>query len=131
MWRNQLMPKNHLPNPSGVGLSCVGSYGIPLGVVLVGICVGQILASPTPALAQTRNVNDAIWRDSSTNLFGGDSIDINDLFRAANFLSNQHAASRWDSTASIEAAVEQFNQSRRRPLQLSPSSLQPRSTAKP
>ncbi|MGQ9836977.1 MAG: hypothetical protein ACUVRV_03160 [Cyanobacteriota bacterium] len=93
--------------------------------------MGQILASPRPALAQTENVNDAIRRDGNPNWFDGGSLDMHDLFRVADFLSNQNAASRWDSTASVDAAVEQFNQSRRRPLQLSPGSLQPQSTVMP
>ncbi|MFQ3612356.1 MAG: hypothetical protein SNJ68_01415 [Cyanobacteriota bacterium] len=114
------MRRNHLSNPS-----CIGLDGIPLAVVLLGIAAGQILVSSTTVLAQNENVNDAIRRDGNTNLFDGSSIDMNDLFRAADFLSNQNAASRWDSTAGVDAAVEQFNQSRRRPLQLSPGSLRP------
>ncbi|MEN9225108.1 MAG: hypothetical protein Q6L60_02210 [Thermostichus sp. HHBFW_bins_43] len=110
---------NHLLNPP-----LVSWHGIPLALVLlVGI--------PGVALAQNENVNDVIRRDGNSNLFDGTSIDMNDLFRAANYLSNQNAASRWDGKAGIDAAVEQFNQSRRRPLQLSPSSLQPGPAAKP
>ncbi|MCF2971275.1 hypothetical protein L1047_08720 [Synechococcus sp. Nb3U1] len=120
------MRKNPLSNPS-----CVGLYRIPLAVVLLGITTGQNLVSPATALAQNENVNDAIRRDGNTNLFDGSSIDMNDLFRAADFLSNQNATSRWDSTAGVDAAVEQFNQSRRRPLQLSPGLLQPEPTATP
>ncbi|MEN9222717.1 MAG: hypothetical protein Q6M04_09800 [Thermostichus sp. BF3_bins_97] len=116
------MPVNHpksLLNPP-----LVSWHGIPLALaLLVGI--------PGVALAQNENVNDAIRRDGNTNLFDGTSIDMNDLFRAADFLSNQNAASRWNSKTGVDAAVEQFNQSRRRPLQLSPGSLQPEPPATP
>ncbi len=120
--------RNHLLNPS-----LVSWRGIPLslGLLLVGISSGWILASPGVALAQSENVNDAIRRDGNTNLFDGTSIDMNDLFRAADFLSNQNAAARWDGKSGVDAAVEQFNQSRRRPLQLSPGSLAPESTPTP
>ncbi|MFS8854780.1 hypothetical protein NW844_04815 [Synechococcus sp. H55.2] len=96
--------------------------GIPaaLGLLLLGI-----LASAEVALAQRGDVNEAIRRDRNVQLFDGTSIDMNDLLRAAEFLSRQNAASRWDSRAEIDAAVEQFNQSRRRSLPLSPGSLTP------
>ncbi|MFQ3583650.1 MAG: hypothetical protein SNJ85_01760, partial [Cyanobacteriota bacterium] len=74
------MRRNHLSNPS-----CIGLDGIPLAVVLLGIAAGQILVSSTTVLAQNENVNDAIRRDGNTNLFDGSSIDMNDLFRAADF----------------------------------------------
>jgi hypothetical protein len=89
-----------------------------LGLLLVGI-----LASPGLALAQTAQTgsgNEAIDRDGRTPLFNGSSLDMSDLFRAAELLSRQRAISRWDSRAAIDAAVEQFNQSRRRPLLFSP-----------
>ncbi|MFS8857927.1 hypothetical protein NW851_02265 [Synechococcus sp. H55.7] len=96
--------------------------GIPaaLGLLLLGI-----LASAEVALAQRGDVNEAIRRDRNVQLFDGTSIDMNDLLRAVEFLSRQNAASRWDSRAEIDAAVEQFNQSRRRSLPLSPGSLTP------
>ncbi|MEN9203330.1 MAG: hypothetical protein Q6K80_04020 [Thermostichus sp. DG_1_6_bins_120] len=94
------------------------------------MAIATVTGSAT-ALAQNQNVNDAIRREGNSNLFDGSSIDMNDLFRAADFLSNQNAASRWDSTAGVDAAVKQFNQSRRRPLQLLPTSLQPEPTATP
>ncbi len=94
-----------------------GHPAIPriLGLLLLGI-----LASPGLALAQRGSGNEALYRDSRVQWFDGTSIDISDLFRAAEFLSRQSASSRWDSGAAVDAAVEQFNQSRRRPLLLSP-----------
>ncbi|MFS8893654.1 hypothetical protein [Synechococcus sp. O70.1] len=86
-----------------------------LGLLLVGI-----LTSSGLALAQTGSGNEAIYRDGRTPLFNGSSLDMSDLFRAAELLSRQRAISRWDSRAAIDAAVEQFNQSRRRPLLFSP-----------
>ena len=86
-----------------------------LGLLLVGI-----LSSPGLALAQSGSGNEAIDRDGRTPLFSGSSLDMSDLFRAAELLSRQRAISRWDSRAAIDAAVEQFNQSRRRPLPFSP-----------
>jgi len=86
-----------------------------LGLLLVGI-----LTSSGLALAQTGSGNEAIYRDGRTPLFSGSSLDMSDLFRAAELLSRQRAISRWDSRAAIDAAVEQFNQSRRRPLPFSP-----------
>ncbi|MFS8906688.1 hypothetical protein [Synechococcus sp. O70.2] len=86
-----------------------------LGLLLVGI-----LTSSGLALAQTGSGNEAIYRDGRTPLFSGSSLDMSDLFRAAELLSRQRATSRWDSRAAIDAAVEQFNQSRRRPLLFSP-----------
>jgi len=86
-----------------------------LGLLLVGI-----LTSSGLALAQTGSGNEAIYRDGRTPLFSGSSLDMSDLFRAAELLSRQRAISRWDSRAAIDAAVEQFNQSRRRPLLFSP-----------
>jgi hypothetical protein len=86
-----------------------------LGLLLVGI-----LTSSGLALAQSGSGNEAIYRDGRTPLFNGSSLDMSDLFRAAELLSRQRAISRWDSRAAIDAAVEQFNQSRRRPLLFSP-----------
>jgi hypothetical protein len=86
-----------------------------LGLLLVGI-----LTSSGLALAQSGSGNEAIYRDGRTPLFSGSSLDMSDLFRAAELLSRQRAISRWDSRAAIDAAVEQFNQSRRRPLPFSP-----------
>jgi hypothetical protein len=86
-----------------------------LGLLLVGI-----LTSSELALAQSGSGNEAIYRDGRTPLFSGSSLDMSDLFRAAELLSRQRATSRWDSRAAIDAAVEQFNQSRRRPLLFSP-----------
>lgn len=86
-----------------------------LGLLLVGI-----LTSSGLALAQSGSGNEAIYRDGRTPLFSGSSLDMSDLFRAAELLSRQRATSRWDSRAAIDAAVEQFNQSRRRPLLFSP-----------
>jgi len=86
-----------------------------LGLLLVGI-----LTSSGLALAQSGSGNEAIYRDGRTLLFNGSSLDMSDLFRAAELLSRQRATSRWDSRAAIDAAVEQFNQSRRRPLLFSP-----------
>ncbi|WP_414405871.1 hypothetical protein [Synechococcus sp. R65.1] len=86
-----------------------------LGLLLVGI-----LTSSGLALAQSGSGNEAIYRDGRTPLFNGSSLDVSDLFRAAELLSRQRATSRWDSRAAIDAAVEQFNQSRRRPLLFSP-----------
>ncbi len=115
------MSVNRLSYP----LNPVGRRGIPgaLGLLLLGI-----LASSEVALAQRGDVNEAIRRDRTVQLFDGTSIDMNDLLRAAEFLSRQNAASRWDSRAEIDAAVEQFNQSRRRSLPLSPGSLAPEPT---
>ena len=101
--------------------------GIPAAL---GLLLG-ILASAEVALAQRGDVNEAIRRDRNVQLFDGTSIDMNDLLRAAEFLSRQNAASRWDSRAEIDAAVEQFNQSRRRSLPLSPGSLAPEPTPTP
>jgi len=108
--------------------SLVSWRGIPgaLGLLLLGI-----LASSEVVLAQRGDVNEAIRRDRNVQLFDGTSIDMNDLLRAAEFLSRQNAASRWDSRAEIDAAVEQFNQSRRRSLPLSPGSLAPEPTPTP
>jgi hypothetical protein len=86
-----------------------------LGLLLVGI-----LTSSGLALAQSGSGNEAIYRDGRTPLFNGSSLDMSDLFRAAELLSRQRATSRWDSRAAIDAAVEQFNQSHRRPLLFSP-----------
>ena len=86
-----------------------------LGLLLVGI-----LTSSGLALAQSGSGNEAIDRDGRTPLFNGSSLDMSDLFRAAELLSRQRAISRWDSRAAIDAAVEQFNQSHRRPLLFSP-----------
>ena len=108
-------------------LNPVGKRGIPaaMGLLLLGI-----LASSEVALAQRGDVNEAIRRDRNVQLFDGTSIDMNDLLRAAEFLSRQNAASRWDSKAGIDAAVEQFNRSRR-PLVLSPRALTPEPTPTP
>ena len=89
-----------------------------LGLLLVGILTSSGLA--LAQTAQTGSGNEAIYRDGRTPLFSGSSLDMSDLFRAAELLSRQRATSRWDSRAAIDAAVEQFNQSRRRPLLFSP-----------
>jgi hypothetical protein len=63
-----------------------------LGLLLVGI-----LTSSGLALAQSGSGNEAIYRDGRTPLFNGSSLDMSDLFRAAELLSRQRATSRWDS----------------------------------
>jgi hypothetical protein len=95
------------------------------------MALSSVLSGSGVALAQSGSVNEAIRRDSNPPLLDGTSINVNDLFRAADFLSRQNAASRWDGKASVDAAVEQFNQSRRRSLLLSPASLAPEPTPTP
>ncbi len=117
------MPRNHLPS-----FLQREWQRIPVALLCLGIPAAQMLASSTPVLAQPEN--DAIRRQGQVNLFDGSSIDLNDLLQAAQVLSNQAAASRWDSAATLDAAVEQFKQSRR-PLKLSPGSWQPQPPATP
>ncbi|MGY2709664.1 hypothetical protein [Thermostichus sp. MS-CIW-28] len=119
---------NRLLNPSPV---CWRGIPSPPVLLLVGMALSSVLSGSGVALAQSGSVNDAIRRDSNPSLFDGTSINVNDLFRAADFLSRQNAASRWDGKASVDAAVEQFNQSRRRSLLLSPASLAPEPTPTP
>ncbi|MFS8882314.1 hypothetical protein NW849_02800 [Synechococcus sp. R55.3] len=119
---------NRLLNPSPV---CWRGIPSPPVLLLVGMALSSVLSGSGVALAQSGSVNDAIRRDSNPSLFDGTSINVNDLFRAADFLSRQSAASRWDGKASVDAAVEQFNQSRRRSLLLSPASLTPEPTPTP
>ncbi|MFS8779662.1 hypothetical protein [Synechococcus sp. R6-6] len=119
---------NRLLNPSLVSWRGIPS---PPALLLVGMALSSVLSGSGVALAQSGSVNEAIRRDSNPSLFDGTSINVNDLFRAADFLSRQSAASRWDGKASVDAAVEQFNQSRRRSLLLSPASLTPEPTPTP
>jgi hypothetical protein len=121
---------NRLLNPSPV---CWRGIPSPPVLLLVGMALSSVLSGSGVALAQTQSgsVNEAIRRDSNPSLLDGTSINVNDLFRAADFLSRQNAASRWDGKASVDAAVEQFNQSRRRSLPLSPGSLAPEPTPTP
>ena len=119
---------NRLLNPLLVSWRGIPS---PPALLLVGMALSSVLSGSGVALAQSGSVNDAVRRDSNPSLFDGTSINVNDLFRAADFLSRQSAASRWDGKASVDAAVEQFNQSRRRSLLLSPASLTPEPTPTP
>lgn len=119
---------NRLLNRSPV---CWRGIPSPPVLLLVGMALSSVLSGSGVALAQSGSVNEAIRRDSNPPLLDGTSINVNDLFRAADFLSRQNAAYRWDGKASVDAAVEQFNQSRRRSLPLSPGSLAPEPTPTP